>query len=265
MAICPLLVGGNPTGPIIAKNTQQVNIQNMIRQLRVDSIPETSIFKECGEERARLGLPNDFDIIPPRTQVSTLEETGADTAVFENFLRLGARANYVRSVEGSLRCVSSGINSYSSFCSQVCKPSLPATEENVIIWGSTFRPGGNFRNYLCRLKKACFLTGSPVGWYSAAVRDVSNGLRYAKKSSFKFPNFIYTLDLFRIINGLGWEDSFSLLDFASSLFSLSGPSEAIGLRRVRDSERLADFAPQSDKALIWTRICGRGGGYLPYH
>ena len=94
----------------------------MIKQLRVDSIPETSFYKEWDEERARLGLPKDFNRLLPRAQIGLLAATGEDTAAMENFLRLGARVNCVRSVDGSLRCVSSGINSYASFCSLVCNP-----------------------------------------------------------------------------------------------------------------------------------------------
>ena len=201
----------NHTGPIVAKNLRQVDIQKMIRQHRVGSIPEISFYKDWDEERARLGLPQDFDKLLPRTQVSTFAGTGADTAVIGNFIRLGKRVNCVRSVEGSLRCVASGVNSYASFFSLVWKPFLPPTEENVLLWGSTSKPGATYRGYLWQLKKACFLTGPPVDCYAATVRDVPNCLRHAKKSSFKFPNFIYTQDLFMIINGLGWEDSFSLL------------------------------------------------------
>ena len=87
----------------------------MARQLRVGAIPETAYYKEWGEERARLGLPKDFDQKLPRAKMALLAGTGADAAVIGNFLRLGARANYVRSVEGSIRCVASGINSYASF------------------------------------------------------------------------------------------------------------------------------------------------------
>ena len=68
---------------------------------------ETAFSNEWDEERARLGLPKDFDQLLPRAKISALAEIGADTAVIENFLRLGSRVNYIRSVEGSLRCVSS--------------------------------------------------------------------------------------------------------------------------------------------------------------
>ena len=88
------------------------------------------------------------------------------------------------------------------------------------------------------------------------VRDVSKGLRYAKKSSSEFPNFIYTHELFSIINGLGWGGSFAKLAFISFLFIMRVPSEDLCLGKARDSERLADFVPQSDKVLIGTRVCG---------
>ena len=245
-----------PPSCAIKHNLREIDIQKMVRQLRVDTVPETSYYREWDEERARLGLPKDFDQQLPRAKIALLAGTGADTAVIENFLRLGSRVNYVRSVEGSLRCVASGINSYASFCSLVCKPFLPPTEENVILWGSTFKVGKTFRNYLGHLKKACFLHGSPVDWYSPAVKDVAKGLRLAQKQPFKFPNFIYTQDLFRIINGLGWEDRFAQIAFICYLFSLMVPSEALCMRQAPEGERLADFVPQKDKVLIGTRICG---------
>ena len=91
----------------------------MIRQLTAGPISETSFYKDCGEERARLGLPKDFDRLLPRAQMAHLADTGADADVIGNFLRLGTRVNCALSVEGSLRCVSSGINSYASFFSLV--------------------------------------------------------------------------------------------------------------------------------------------------
>ena len=54
-----------------------------------------------------------------------------------------------------------------------------------------------------RLKKACLLTGTSADWYTALVRGAPKGLRCAQKSPFKFPDFIDTQDLLRIINGVG--------------------------------------------------------------
>ena len=159
--------------------------------------------------------------------MALLAATGADSAAVEGFPLLGSRVNCVRSVAGSLWCVSSVINSYASFLSLLCRPSFTHTENTVLLWGATFRPGATFRNYLCRLKKACFLTGAAIDWYTPAVRDASKGLRCAFRRPFKFPNFIYTQDLFKIINGIGWEDHFALIACAYFLFILRVPSEAM--------------------------------------
>ena len=55
----------NPADRTIAKNLQEVDLAKMIKQLRVDSVPGTSFFKDWDIERARLGLPKDFSSRPP--------------------------------------------------------------------------------------------------------------------------------------------------------------------------------------------------------
>ena len=118
---------------------------------------------------------------------------------------MGAKVNTIRSVEGSLRCVSAGINSYASFCSLslLARPFSPPIEGAVILRGSSFGPGRAFRNYLGRLKKACILADCPLSWYAPLGRDIARGLRLANLSPFELPNFIYTKSLYRAINSLG--------------------------------------------------------------
>ena len=57
-------------------------------------------------------------------------------------------------------------------------------------------------------------------------------------------------------NGFGRGDVFALLAFTPYLLIIRTPSDALCLRRGRDSERLADFVPQADKPLIGARACG---------
>ena len=102
-------------GPTIAKHLQSIDIQKIIFQLRVDSVKETVFLKDRCDERARLCLPMDFDSLLPREKMYLLTATGADSAAIGRFPLLAGRANCVRPVAGSLRCVSSGINSYASF------------------------------------------------------------------------------------------------------------------------------------------------------
>ena len=102
------------------------------------------------------------------------------------------------SVNGSLRCISSGINTYASFSALLGRPLLPPLESTVALWGSIFRPGRTFRDYTGHLRKACLLAGHSLYWYAPAVREITRGLKHAKSNSPRFPNFIYTTDLYNI-------------------------------------------------------------------
>ena len=77
----------------------------------------------------------------------------ADPATLGDIIRLAAKANLIRSVDGSLRGVSSGFNSYVSFRSLLGRPFLPPLEGDIILWVSYCRPGRTFRNYRGHLKR----------------------------------------------------------------------------------------------------------------
>ena len=201
-------------------------MQTMISQLRVCSVEETSYYRDWSSLKTRLGLPTNYDALPPRGPMRALALCQADPATIEDFLRIGAKVNTIRSVAGSLRSVSSGINPYVSFCSLLGRPILHPLDDTVVLWGTCFRPGRTFRNYLGHIKKACLLSERSLGWYTTAVREIALGLKHAKKNSFKLPNFIYTQDRYTGVNFLGWEDEFAQLSFLSCLFSLRIPSEA---------------------------------------
>ena len=246
-----------PKGDLSLPSARLSNVQTMIQQLRVCSVEETSYYKDWVSLKSKLGLPENYDNLTPKEHIRSLGLCRADPALLLDFLRLGAKVLALRSVAGSLRSVSSGINSYASFCTIIGQPSLPPSEENVVLWGSCFRPGRTFRNYLGHLKKACLLAECAFEWYSTAVREIARGLKFAKQVSFKFPNFIYTQDLFKIINSLGWEDEFAQLAFISFLFSLRIPSEALVMKRAHRRERLEEFSPQHEQVLIGVRSCSK--------
>ena len=229
----------------------------MIKQLRVVSVEETSYYRDWAALKDRLGLPANFDSLPPREHIRVLALCRADPAILEDFLRLGAKVNALRSLGGSLRSVSSGINSYVSFCTLLGRPPLPPLEDTVVLWGSCLRPGRTYRNYLGHLKKASLLAECSLERYSTDVKEIARGLRHAKKTAFQFPNFLYTQDLFAIINFLGWHEEFAQLAFLSFLFSLMIPSEALPMRKAHRHERIEEFIPQNDKVLIGVRPCSK--------
>ena len=66
----------------------------MIATLRVDSLVDTSFYREwisCGKE---LGLPPpEFHSAMPRERIRLLARPGASSAAIEHFLHLGMRVN----------------------------------------------------------------------------------------------------------------------------------------------------------------------------
>ena len=114
-------------------------------------------------------------------------------------------------------------------------------------------PGRTFRNYLSHLKKACFLAELSLERCTPAVVGVSRGLKAAQNKAFTFPNFLFTADLFIIINDFGWHDEFAQLCFISFLFSLRIPSEALVMRHAHPEGRISEFVAQQDKVLIGVR------------
>ena len=163
------------------------------------------------------------------------------------------KINILMTVGSPLRSVSSGINSYAIFRALLRKPVFPATEDNALMWGSTFKPGRTYRNYLAHLRKACLLIDSSLEWHTPRVRKVARGLKQGRRIAFQFPNFLYTQDLFTIINKLGWGSRFAQLSFISFLFPLRIPSEALFLRRAFSGDRINEFSPQNDKVLVGVR------------
>ena len=243
----------NPKGSSDIRDRLSEDVHKMLLSLRVDNLCETKYFKEWIRLREVIGLDESYNDLMPNARVRALANAKVDKGVIEDFLRLGVEINHLRSVAGSLRCVSSGIHSYISFCVLTGRPFLPATEDSVLLWGSSFKPGRTFRNYLSHLRKGCLVFNSPLDWDTAAVRSVAKGLRSAHRIPFKFPNFLYTQDIFTIINTIGWQSEFAQLCFISFLFSLRVPSEALLMLRAYSDDPIEKFVPQADKVLIGTR------------
>ena len=86
--------------------------------------------------------------------------------------------------------------------------------------------------------------------------NVSRGLRAADKGRFRFPNFIRSELVIRVINFEPMNSRFAQLAFFAYLFALRVPSEALILRRAFEDDILELEAPQLEKELIAAREVG---------
>ena len=259
MAIIPMLERRQPSGTALSKRGAVSH--SLTSQLRVDSVRETDAFREWESERMSLGLPSDFDTLLPLTKIRLIANSGNRAAEIEHFVELGARVNALRSVGGSLRCLSSGLTSYANFCSLLSRPFMPPTERSVLLWSATFAPGRTFKNYIAHLRKGCALLGAPSGWATKAVYPAAEGLRKAKKGTFAFANFLFMTDVFSLVGFLGWGSEFALLAFISFLSPLRVPSDALRLRRAFRDDPISEPVGQHEKALIGVRVF-KGPGVL---
>ena len=73
-----------------------------------------TIFKEWEAKRTSLGLPVDLDMLLLLTKTRLLANSGDRTSEVDQFIELCAKVNILRSAGGSLRCLSSGLTSYSN-------------------------------------------------------------------------------------------------------------------------------------------------------
>ena len=84
-------------------------------------------------------------------------------------------------------------------------------------------------------------------------KEMSTGLMNAQGVSFKFPNFIKSEALIDLLAFIKVDSAMGQACFLSYLFALRVPSEAMRLVRAFADGRMAEFAPQEDKALAGAR------------
>ena len=228
-------------------------LTNMLQKIKGKGIENTTTFKEFNELAEALDLPKNFDQLSPGAKVKLLGASHIDRTQMTRYLTLGAEINLLRTVKSSLPSVRSGARSYFRFCDLMARPSFPPTEDTVQLWSATFRTGKTYNQYLAHLQKACLLLHSPLGWLTPLIRNLAKGLKNAQDLSFKFPNFIESAALITLIRFVKLDSKNGQLYYLAYLFALRVPSEALRLVRAFKDDRITEFIPQTDKALIGTR------------
>ena len=111
------------------------DVYELAHSLRFDHLSETPTFKAWLLLMGELGLPASYEDAMHTGRIRALTRPDADPTKIDEFLRLGAKINILRNVASSMRCVSSGVNSYAAFCALTKKPIFPPTGDTVLMWG----------------------------------------------------------------------------------------------------------------------------------
>ena len=156
------------------------------------------------------------------------------------------------------KAFASGIRCFFAFCELKGAKPFPIKEAHALEWGSIFNEGQTYQSYLNCLRKACFVLRYPIDWYSPAVVYAARCLRAAGKRKIRFPNFIRSELVLRIIKHEGDDSEFARLAYLAFLFAFRVPSEALILQRASKNDEIELFTPQREKGLISLRRTPQG-------
>ena len=228
-------------------------IDQLLQKFQERRIDDTTIYKDSRHARGSLGLPHNFEGMAPLNRTSSLDRASGDGHCCHNFTRCAERLNIIRTAQGSLRSVTSGVRIYVRFAAVLGRTPFPPTTDTVRAWSCIFKPGRTYQNYLFHREKACFLLDLDTNWDTPAIRTISHGLENSQGRSFAFPNFIFPSALL-----VHTHDGANLALFPGGLpflpfLSLRAPSETLQLQRAFADDPITEFAPQTDKALIGIR------------
>ena len=217
----------------------------------------TRQFQESGKlqvrVRNRVHLPGTFAKMGPAQKIQLLLKSDITPLQADRFVADNLQTNLLKQVRGSLPGVSSSYRCYTAFCEWRKVQPFPPTEELILQWSCVFNDTATYGNYVSLLEKACLFLRFSTSWSTPAVRHVARGLKKCQDRSFRFPNFIRSHLLVRILTHETARSEFAQACFFSFLFSFRVPSETLQLRRAYNTDDLEGFTPQLEKALIGVR------------
>ena len=233
-----------------------VNAENFIEQVRsaaqCSRIARTSV--KAALNKAKISrLPVDFDKLGPSAKLKVLRQAQLPQYKVNNFFRTAAQTIALTGIQRCFKSFASGIRCYFSFCELRGTPPFPVRERVVVEWSSIFKPNPTFSNYVGYLRKACHFLEQPLSWDTPAVRNTVAALKLEGAGRFRFPNFIRSEFVAKIVAKETRDGPFAQLSFISFLYALRVPSEALILRRAYLSDDLTGFEPMRDTALIGLR------------
>ena len=202
----------------------------------------------------RLNINQGFFNLSPSQKMELLRAKSVSQKTLNTFFKRQSQLIAPTGVRKVFPSFASGVRSYFAFCELRAARPFPVQEHVIIQWGSVFRVGACYSNYIGYVKKVCFFLNEPVDWDTAAVRNVAKALKLSGKSNFRFPNFLRSPEVISILRHEGPRAEFGLLAYVAYLCALRVPSEALPLRRAFTRDCLGDFLPlKSRKALLAVR------------
>ena len=240
---------GTPT-PVVAL---RANLDSIPEALRAPSVELSQVGTEYEESKIALGLPANFDNLPPMARINALQGVTPDSQHLLRFLSAGAQANILQQVRHTLPCVASGVACYLAFCSLLSIAPFPPTTKIVRQWSTIFSTGRTFAVYVNHLIRVCQLLELDCSWRDETIKAIAKGIANKERPTQRFPNSLSPEWLDKLIQNESWDSELARLCYVTYLFMLRLPSEALPLHRALTDEQLLSNEAPSNTAVIGLR------------
>lgn len=161
----------------------------------------------------------------PSAPIKALRFARHPPALMDRYIQDRTQANMLKQVRGSLPVTPSALNCYTVFCELRGASPFPSTEPLVIEWGAVFSDTATCATYISHMQKVCFFARAPANLMAPAVRRAAKGLKKCQYTRFRFPNFIRSDFLLRLLNMEKISSEFAKACAISFIFAFRAPSE----------------------------------------
>ena len=253
---CTLLFADLSSASLLVLKGASENAEKFLQRLNsaalCSSVARSSV--KAALNRAKISkLPINFDKLGPSAKLKALRDAQLPKYKVDRFFRTASQSLALTGIQRCFKSFASGIRCFFSFCELRGTPPFPVRERVVVEWSSIFKPGPTFSNYVGYVRKACYFLEQPLSWDTAAVKNIVAAIKLLGTGKFRFPNFIRSEFVAKILAKESRDGSFAQLAYISFLYALRVPSEALVLRRSFLDDDLTGFAPIQYKALIGIR------------
>ena len=250
---CALTFMEPTDGNLLALNDVSKNAERLIEKLKGREFRATGFAKSFKFHEKKLNQGKTFQALGPAAKIRALKESNISKHRLSNFLEAGATLSLLKASRKAFKGLASAIRCYFSFCELKGIKPFPIKERYILQWSALFNETATFQQYVNSLRKVCYILRESLDWSSRAVVHAAYGLRLAASNRIRFPNFIRSEILWKLIRFFGQDDEFTHLAYISFLFALRVPSEALPIRRAHKRDEVTLFTPQKEKALIALR------------
>ena len=94
----------------------------------------------------------------------------------------------------------------------------------------------------------CHFEG-PLDWATNAAVHTEYGMRMAGKNMIRFPNFIRSALIWRLVRGLSNNDELGRMAYISFLFAIRLPSGTLSIRRDHKGGKVTLFTPPTGEGV----------------